>query len=36
MPKEFIFTLMTFLHNLFTVVWVGGLITLGVTIQKGA
>ncbi len=36
MPKQIVFALMTFMHNLFTVVWVGGLITLGVTVMPSA
>jgi len=30
--KEIIFALVTFLHDLFTAVWIGGLITLGLTV----
>lgn len=36
MPKQIVFAMMTFLHNLFTVVWVGGLITLGITVMPSA
>jgi len=30
--KTIIFALVTFLHDLFTAVWIGGLITLGITV----
>jgi uncharacterized membrane protein len=36
MPKQIVFALVTFLHDLFTVVWVGGLITLGVVVMPSA
>ncbi|MGD1993729.1 MAG: CopD family protein [Anaerolineae bacterium] len=36
MPKQIVFAVVTFLHNLFTAVWIGGLITLGVTILPSA
>jgi uncharacterized membrane protein len=36
MPKQIVFALITFLHDLFTVVWVGGLITLGLTVLPSA
>ncbi len=32
MPEEFVFAIVTFLHDLFTAVWIGGLITLGITV----
>jgi uncharacterized membrane protein len=32
MPKPIVFAIVTFLHDLFTVVWVGGLITLGLVV----
>ena len=32
MPKEFVFAIVIFLHDLFTAVWIGGLITLGITV----
>ncbi len=34
--KQIAFALITFLHDLFTVVWVGGLITLGITVLPSA
>ncbi len=34
--KQIVFALVTFLHDLFTVVWVGGLITLGLTVLPSA
>ena len=34
--KQLIFAIVTFLHDLFTAVWVGGLITLGVTVLPSA
>ena len=30
--KQIIFAIITFLHNLFTVIWIGGLVTLTFTI----
>ena len=37
MPTEtIVFALVTFLHDLFTVVWIGGLITLGLTVIPSA
>jgi len=35
-PKLIVFAIITFLHDLFTVVWVGGLITLGLTVLPSA
>ena len=32
MPNQTVFALVIFLHDLFTAVWIGGLITLGVTV----
>jgi len=32
MPKQIVFSLVTFLHDLFTVVWIGGMITLGAVV----
>ena len=34
--KQIVFALVTFLHNLCTVVWIGGLITLGVIVLPSA
>jgi putative copper export protein len=34
--KQVVFAIMTFLHDLFTAVWVGGLITLGMTVLPSA
>ncbi|MCD6291539.1 MAG: CopD family protein [Anaerolineae bacterium] len=34
--KQIVFALITFLHDLFTVIWVGGLITLGITVLPAA
>lgn len=34
--KMIVFSLVTFLHDLFTVVWVGGLITLGIVVFPSA
>jgi len=34
--KQIVFALVTFLHDLFTAVWVGGLITLGLTVLPSA
>jgi putative copper export protein len=34
--KQIVFALVTFLHDLFTVVWVGGLITLGLIVLPSA
>ena len=36
MPKQIVFAIVTFLHDLFTVVWIGGLITLGVIVMPSA
>lgn len=35
-PKLFVFAIVTFLHDLFTAVWIGGLITLGLTVLPAA
>jgi putative copper export protein len=32
MPQQIVFAIVVFLHDLFTAVWIGGLITLGVTV----
>jgi len=34
--KQIVFALVTFLHDLFTAVWIGGLITLGLTVLPSA
>ena len=34
--KQIVFAVVTFLHDLFTAVWVGGLITLGITVLPSA
>jgi len=34
--QQLVFALVTFLHDLFTAVWIGGLITLGVTVLPSA
>ena len=36
MPKQIVFAVVTFLHDLFTAVWIGGLITLGLTVLPAA
>jgi len=36
MPKPIVFAMVTFLHDLFTAVWVGGLITMGIVILPAA
>jgi len=36
MPRQTVFAIVTFLHDLFTAVWIGGLITLGVTVLPSA
>ncbi len=36
MPKQTVFAILTFLHDLFTAVWIGGLITLGITVMPSA
>ncbi len=36
MPKQAVFAIVTFLHDLFTVIWVGGMITLGVVVMPSA
>ena len=35
-PKQLVFAIVTFLHDLFTAVWIGGLITLGATVLPSA
>lgn len=32
MPQQTVFALVTFLHDLFTVTWIGGLVVLGITV----
>jgi putative copper export protein len=34
--KQVVFAIVTFLHDLFTAVWIGGLITLGITVLPSA
>jgi uncharacterized membrane protein len=34
--KQIVFALVTFLHDLFTAIWVGGLITLGIAVLPSA
>ena len=36
MPKQTVFALVTFLHDLFTAAWIGGLITLALTVLPAA
>ena len=36
MPKQAVFTIIVFLHDLFTAVWIGGLITLSFTVLPSA
>ena len=36
MPQQTVFAIVTFLHDLFTAVWIGGLITMGVTVLPSA
>jgi putative copper export protein len=36
MPTTIAFAIITFLHDLFTAVWIGGLITLGLTVLPAA
>lgn len=36
MPKLVVFAIVTFLHDLFTAVWVGGLIVLGLVVMPSA
>ena len=36
MPKQIVFPIVVFLHDLFTAIWIGGLITLGVTVLPAA
>jgi len=36
MPKPIIFALIVFLHDLFTAIWIGGLITLALTVLPSA
>lgn len=35
-PQQVVFAMVTFLHDLFTAVWIGGLITLGITVLPSA
>ncbi|MBN2257697.1 MAG: hypothetical protein JW704_07725 [Anaerolineaceae bacterium] len=34
--QQIVFALVTFLHDLFTAIWIGGLITLGITVLPSA
>ena len=34
--KQIVFAIVTFLHDLFTAVWIGGVITLGITVLPSA
>jgi len=36
MPNQIVFAIVVFLHDLFTAVWIGGLITLGLTVLPSA
>jgi copper resistance protein D len=36
MPNQIVFALVIFLHDLFTAVWIGGLITLAITVLPSA
>lgn len=36
MPKTAVFAIVVFLHDLFTAIWIGGLITLGLTVLPSA
>jgi len=36
LTKQIVFAIVTFLHDLFTTVWVGGVITLGITVLPAA
>ena len=36
MPKPIVFAILVFLHDLFTAVWIGGLITLSLTVLPSA
>jgi len=36
MSKQIVFAIVTFLHDLFTAVWIGGLITLAITVLPSA
>jgi putative copper export protein len=36
MPKQIVFAIVVFLHDLFTAVWIGGLITLALTVLPSA
>ena len=36
MPKQIVFAVVTFLHDLFTTVWIGGLLTLALTVLPSA
>ena len=36
MPKTAVFAIVVFLHDLFTAIWIGGLITLGLTVLPAA
>jgi putative copper export protein len=35
-PKQIVFALVTFLHDLFTAVWIGGLVTLALSVLPSA
>ena len=36
MPKQVVFAIVVFLHDLFTAIWIGGLITLALTVLPSA
>lgn len=36
MPKQIVFALVTFVHNLCTAIWIGGLLTLGLSVLPAA
>ena len=36
MPNQAVFAIVVFLHDLFTAVWIGGLITLGIVVLPSA
>jgi putative copper export protein len=36
MPKQVVLAIVTFLHDLFTAVWIGGMITLGLSVLPAA
>ena len=36
MPKQVVFAIVVFLHDLFTAIWIGGLITLALTVLPAA